>query len=76
MEKWENVGKNTRVETVIKMLDAKTRITIWKSEIEKLFDGYVYQLYDKTDFNNMYITSLRFDSMAGINVIVTEIWQK
>ena len=57
------------------MLDAKTKITVWKSETEKLFEGKVYQLYDKTDFNNMYISYLRFDCMAGINVIITEEWK-
>ena len=55
--------------------DAKTKITVWKSETEKLFEGKVYQLYDKTDFNNMYISYLRFDCMAGINVIITEKWK-
>ena len=30
---------------------------------------------EKTDFNNMYISYLRFDCMAGINVIITEKWK-
>ena len=71
----EGLQKNTELNTLVSMLDAKTKITVWKSETEKLFEGKVYQLYDKTDFNNMYISYLRFDCMAGINVIITEKWK-
>lgn len=71
----EGLQKNTELNTLVSMLDAKTKITVWKSETEKLFEGKVYQLYDKTDFNNMYISYLRFDCMAGINVIITEEWK-
>ena len=71
----EGLQKNTELNTFVSMLDAKTKITVWKSETEKLFEGKVYQLYDKTDFNNMYISYLRFDCMAGINVIITKEWK-
>ena len=71
----EGLQKNTELNTFVSMLDAKTKITVWKSETEKLFEGKVYQLYDKTDFNNMYISYLRFACMAGINVIITEEWK-
>lgn len=71
----EGLQKNTELNTLVSMLDAKTKITVWKSETEKLFEGKVYQLYDKTDFNNMYISYLRFDCMAGINVIITKEWK-
>ena len=64
--------KNIRLETFIKFLDAKARIILWKSETEKLFDGSVYQLYDQTCYNNMYITHLLFDSISGISAIVSE----
>ena len=71
----EGLQKNTELNTLVSMLDAKTKITVWKSETEKLFEGKVYQLYDITDFNNMYISYLRFDCMAGINVIITKEWK-
>ena len=64
--------KNIKLETFIKFLDAKVRIILWKSETEKLFDGSVYQLYDKTDYNNMYITRLLVDDISGISAIVSE----
>ena len=67
--------KNSNILVLGQYVDAKTKITVWKSETEKLFEGKVYQLYDKTDFNNMYISYLRFDCMAGINVIITKEWK-
>lgn len=71
----EGLQKNTSMDTFISMLDSKAKITIWKSETEKVFDGKVYQLYDNVELKAMYITYLRFDSMAGINVVITEEWQ-
>lgn len=68
--------KNMRIEALVKLSDAKARIAIWESETEKLFDGYVYQLYDKKDFYDMYITYIRFDVISGITVIATKEWQK
>lgn len=68
--------KNMRINVLVRLSDAKARIAIWTSEEENLFDGYVYQLYGKTDFNNMYITYLNFDVISGITVIATSEWQK
>lgn len=64
--------KNIRMEIFIKLLDAKARITVWKTETEKIFDGYVYQLYDMTDYNDMYISDLSFDIISGISVMISE----
>lgn len=65
-----------RLEALIKLSDAKSKIEIWKSETEKMFDGYIYQLYDSSDFAAMYISYLRFDIISGITVVVTDNWQK
>ena len=57
------------------MLSAKARLTIWKSETEKLFDGYVYQLYDNKSYDDLYITFMRMDNLSGVTVMVTEEWR-
>lgn len=68
--------KNTRIDTLVSLLGAKTRIAIWASETENLFDGCVYQLYDNKDFGSMFITYLRLDSISGVTVIASKEWQK
>lgn len=68
--------KNTRLQTLVKLSDAKAKIEIWRSETEKMFGGYIYQLYDNSDFDDMYISYLRFDVISGITVIVTDKWGK
>ena len=67
--------KNTSIGTLLKFLDAKARITIWKDENNRIFDGNVYHLYDMKEFHNAYVTYMRLDEMAGINVKITEEWQ-
>lgn len=62
--------KGTSFEAFIKILDSKTRITVWKSEKEKIFDGLVYQLYDREDFKEMYVERLHIDTIIGVSVIV------
>ncbi len=64
--------ENIKMETLIKFLDAKARITIWKTSTEKIFDGCVYQLYDAKDYNDMYALDLLVDLLSGISVIVAE----
>lgn len=63
--------ENTRLGTMLKCLDAKSRITIWKDGNNKLFDGNVYHLYDMEHYHKAYVKYLRFD-IEGIVVEVTE----
>ena len=73
--KYEGLQRNISIDTLISMLSAKARLTIWKSETEKLFDGYVYQLYDNKSYDDLYITFMRMDTLSGVTVIVTEEWR-
>ena len=73
--KYEGLQRNISIDTLISMLSAKARLTIWKSETEKLFDGYVYQLYDNKSYDDLYITFMRMDSLSGVTVMVTEEWR-
>ena len=73
--KYEGLQRNISIDTLISMLSAKTRLTIWKSETEKLFDGYVYQLYDNKSYDDLYITFMRMDNLSGVTVMVTEEWR-
>ena len=73
--KYEGLQRNISIDTLVSMLSAKTRLTIWKSETEKLFDGYVYQLYDNKSYDDLYITFMRMDNLSGVTVMVTEQWR-
>ena len=73
--KYERLQRNINIDTLVSMLSAKAKLTIWKSETEKLFDGYVYQLYDNKSYNDLYITFMRMDSLSGVIVMVTEEWR-
>ena len=73
--KYEGLQRNISIDTVISMLSAKARLTIWKSETEKLFDGYVYQLYDNKSYDDLYITFMRMDNLSGVTVMVTGEWR-
>lgn len=73
--KYEGLQRNISIDTLISMLSAKARLTIWKSETEKLFDGYVYQLYDNKSYDDLYITFMRMDNLSGVTVMVTEEWR-
>ena len=73
--KYEGLQRNISIDTLISMLSAKARLTIWKSETEKLFDGYVYQLYDNKSYDDLYITFMRMDNLSGVAVMVTEEWR-
>ena len=73
--KYEGLQRNISIDTLVSMLSAKAKLTIWKSETEKLFDGYVYQLYDNKSYNDLYITFMRMDSLSGVIVMVTEEWR-
>ena len=73
--KYEGLQRNISIDTLISMLSAKARLTIWKSETEKLFDGYVYQLYDNKSYDDLYITFMRIDNLSGVTVMVTEEWR-
>ena len=73
--KYEGLQRNISIDILVSMLSAKTRLTIWKSETEKLFDGYVYQLYDNKSYDDLYITFMRMDSLSGVTVMVTEEWR-
>ena len=73
--KYEGLQRNICIDILVSMLSAKARLTIWKSETEKLFDGYVYQLYDNNSYNDLYITFRRMDSLSGVTVMVTEEWR-
>ena len=73
--KYEGLQKNISIDTLVSILSAKARLTIWKSETEKLFDGYVYQLYDNKSYDDLYITFMRMDNLAGVTVMVTEEWR-
>ena len=73
--KYEGLQRNISIDTLVSMLSAKARLTIWKSETEKLFDGYVYQLYDNKSYNDLYITFMRIDNLSGVTVMVTEEWR-
>ena len=73
--KYEGLQRNISIDTLVSMLSAKARLTIWKSETEKLFDGYVYQLYDNKSFDDLYITFMRMDNLSGVTVMVTEEWR-
>ena len=73
--KYEGMQKNISIDTLVSMLSAKARLTIWKSETEKLFDGYVYQLYDNKSYDDLYITFMRMDNLSGVTVMVTEEWR-
>ena len=73
--KYEGLQRNISIDTLVSMLSAKARLTIWKSETEKLFDGYVYQLYDNKSYDDLYITFMRMDSLSGVTVMVTEEWR-
>lgn len=67
--------KNVTVNTIISVLDSKTKIVIWKTETEKMFDGYVYQLYDNDTYNHLYIDSINVDTISGVSILVTDKWQ-
>ena len=73
--KYEGLQRNISIDTLVSILSAKARLTIWKSETEKLFDGYVYQLYDNKSFDDLYITFMRMDNLSGVTVMVTEEWR-
>ena len=73
--KYEGLQRNISIDTLISVLSAKARLTIWKSETEKLFDGYVYQLYDNKSYDDLYITFMRMDNLSGVTVMVTEEWR-
>ena len=73
--KYEGLQRNISIDTLVSILDAKARLTIWKSETEKLFDGYVYQLYDNKSYDDLYITFMRIDNLSGVTVMVTEEWR-
>ena len=73
--KYEGLQRNISIDTLVSILSAKARLTIWKSETEKLFDGYVYQLYDNKSYNDLYITFMRMDNLSGVTVMVTEEWR-
>ena len=73
--KYEGLQRNISIDTLVSILSAKARLTIWKSETEKLFDGYVYQLYDNKSYDDLYITFMRMDSLSGVTVMVTEEWR-
>ena len=73
--KCEGLQRNISIDTLVSMLSAKARLTIWKSETEKLFDGYVYQLYDNKSYDDLYITFMRMDNLSGVTVMVTEEWR-
>ena len=73
--KYEGLQRNISIDTLVSILSAKARLTIWKSETEKLFDGYVYQLYDNKSYDDLYITFMRMDNLSGVTVIVTEEWR-
>ena len=73
--KYEGLQRNINIDTLVSMLSAKARLTIWKSETEKLFDGYVYQLYDNKSYDDLYITFMRMDNLSGVTVMVTEEWR-
>lgn len=70
--KYEGLQRNISIDTLVSVLSAKARLTIWKSETEKLFDGYVYQLYDNKSYDDLYITFMRMDNLSGVTVMVTE----
>ena len=72
---YEGLQRNISIDTLVSMLSAKARLTIWKSETEKLFDGYVYQLYDNKSYDDLYITFMRMDNLSGVTVMVTEEWR-
>ena len=73
--KYEGLQRNISIDTLVSMLSAKARLTIWKSDTEKLFDGYVYQLYDNKSYDDLYITFMRMDNLSGVTVMVTEEWR-
>ena len=73
--KYEGLQRNISIDTLVSILSAKARLTIWKSETEKLFDGYVYQLYDNKSYDDLYITFMRIDNLSGVTVMVTEEWR-
>ena len=73
--KYEGLQRNISIDTLVSILAAKARLTIWKSETEKLFDGYVYQLYDNNSYDDLYITFMRMDNLSGVTVMVTEEWR-
>ena len=73
--KYEGLQRNISIDTLVSILSAKARLTIWKSETEKLFDGYVYQLYDNKAYDDLYITFMRMDNLSGVTVMVTEEWR-
>ena len=64
--------RNARLETIIKLLDAKAKIILWKSETEKVFDGNVWQLYDNKEYDSMYVTQIIFDDISGISAIIAD----
>jgi hypothetical protein len=51
-------------------LDAKTRISIWKSTTDKVFEGKVYELYNNAEYSNMYISCLHCNAFSGISVLL------
>ena len=73
--KYEGLQRNISIDTLVSILAEKARLTIWKSETEKLFDGYVYQLYDNKSYDDLYITFMRMDNLSGVTVMVTEEWR-
>ena len=73
--KYEGLQKNISINTLVSVMSAKAKLTIWKSETEKLFDGYVYQLYDNKSYDDLYITFMRMDNLSGVTVMVTEEWR-
>ena len=61
---------NILFETFLSMLDAKTRISIWKSTTDKVFEGKVYELYNNAEYRHLYITCLHCKEFSGIDVLL------
>ena len=70
MEGFNMEMNNILFETFLSMLDAKTRISIWKSTTDKVFEGKVYELYNNAEYSNMYISCLYCNAFSGISVLL------
>lgn len=62
---------SVRVETVVRALKADIKLIIWDNRLNKhLFNGYVYQLYDNVEFNNLYVSDMNISfDMVGISIL-------
>ena len=52
------------------MLDARAEINVFRTETENIFNGSVYQLYDREDLLYKNVADIQFSDMFGVSVML------